>query len=255
MNPEKSPETAPVIAVAGGTGLVGRMVVDEVRRAGATPVVISRSAGVDLTTGAGLAAALAGADAVIDASNVTTMSAKRSIAFFDAATSHLLEAGARAGVRHHVALSIIGNDQVDMPYYLGKRRQEDLVRAGSVPWTILRAAQFHEFAGQMIDQSPPLLALAPRMPTQPVAAAEVAASLVAHALGTPYDAVQELAGPQPERMDLMVRSELRRRGTRRLVVPLPLVGAVGRQVAGGGLLPGTGATLGVQTFDEWLAGA
>ena len=119
-----------VIAVAGGTGLVGRMVVEEVRRAGATPVVVARSAGVDLTTGAGLDAALGGVDAVIDASNVETMSAKVSVGFFEAATTHLLAAGERAGVRHHVALSIVGCDRVDLPYYLGKRRQEELVSAG-----------------------------------------------------------------------------------------------------------------------------
>ena len=96
------------IAVAGGTGLVGSKVVAEVRRAGATPVVVARSAGIDLETGAGLEEALAGVDAVIDTSNVETMSAKRSIAFFETASRRLLEVGARAGVRHHVALSIVG---------------------------------------------------------------------------------------------------------------------------------------------------
>lgn len=131
------------IAVAGGTGLVGAMVVAEVRRTGATPVVIARSAGVDLTTGSGLAEALDGVDAVIDASNVDTLSAKRSVAFFEAATGRLLAAGEEAGVRHHVALSIVGCDRVDLPYYLGKRRQEALVAAGPVPWSVLRATQFH----------------------------------------------------------------------------------------------------------------
>ncbi|WP_278256394.1 SNF2-related protein [Nocardioides convexus] len=121
----RPPAMSTLIAVAGGTGLVGRLVVDEVRRAGATPVVVARSAGVDLTTGAGLDAALAGVDAVIDASNVETMSGPTSVAFFEAATGHLLAAGERAGVRHHVALSIVGCDRVDLPYYLGKRRQEE----------------------------------------------------------------------------------------------------------------------------------
>lgn len=243
------------IAVAGGTGLVGRVAVEEVRRAGATPVVVARSTGVDLTTGAGLDQALAGVDAVIDASNVETMSAKVSVGFFEAATRTLLAAGERAGVRHHVALSIVGCDVVDLPYYLGKRRQEELVTAGPVPWTILRATQFHEFAGQLVDRSPAPLALAPRMLSQPVAAAEVAALLVATALGAPQGATHDLGGPQPERMDRLVRAELRRRGTRRVVVPVPMVGTTGRQVRDGGLLPGPGATLGRQTFDEWAAGA
>lgn len=243
-----------LIAVAGGTGLVGRLVVEEVRRAGATPVVVARSAGVDLTTGAGLDAALDGVDAVVDASNVTTLGARRSVAFFEAATGHLLAAGERAGVRHHVALSIVGCDRVDLGYYRGKRRQEELVAAGPVPWTVLRATQFHEFAGQLVDRSPAPLAMAPRMLCQPIAAAEVAAALVATALGAPRGLAPDLGGPAPERMDRLVRRELRRRGAHRLVVPLPMAGAAGRQVRDGGLLPGPGATLGTQTFDAWARG-
>lgn len=239
------------IAVAGGTGLVGRLVVEEVRRVGATPVVVARSAGVDLTTGVGLDGALDGVDAVVDTSNVDTMRAAVSVAFFEAATRHLLEAGERAGVRHHVALSIVGCDVVDLPYYLGKRRQEELVAAGPVPWTIVRATQFHEFAGQLVDRSPRPFALAPRMLSQPVAAAEVAALLVATALGDAQHATRDLGGPRPERMDELVRAELRRRGQRRVVVPLPMAGASGRQVKAGGLLPGPDATLGRQTFAEW----
>ncbi|MDQ6524607.1 NAD(P)H-binding protein [Nocardioides sp. LHD-245] len=243
------------IAVAGGTGLVGRMVVDEVRRAGGTPVVIARSVGVDLVTGDGLAAALDGVDAVIDVSNVETMGAKRSIAFFEAATGHLLTAGAAAGVRHHVALSIVGCDRVDLPYYLGKRRQEELVAAGPLPWTVLRATQFHEFAGQVIDRSPRPLALGLRMRTQPIAAREVAVELVAAAVDRPAGLLPDLAGPRPEAMDAMVRRVLRARGSRRLVVPVPMVGRAGRQTKAGGLLPGAGATLGRETFDAWLARA
>lgn len=243
------------IAVAGGTGLVGRLVVDEVRRAGATPVVIARSAGVDLVTGAGLAAALDGVHAVVDTSNVDTMSARRSIAFFETATGHLLAAGAAAGVRHHVALSIVGCDRVDLPYYRGKRRQEELVAAGPVPWSVLRATQFHEFAEQLIFRSPRPLALAPRMRTQPVAAREVATELVATAVDRPQGLLPDLAGPRPEAMDVMVRRVLARRGGRRLVVPVPMVGRAGRQTKAGGLLPGADATLGVETFDEWLARA
>ncbi|GAA4094402.1 SDR family oxidoreductase [Nocardioides kongjuensis] len=241
------------LAVAGGTGLVGAMVVEEVRRIGATPVVVARSRGIDLTTGEGLAAALDGVEAVIDASNVDTMSAKRSIAFFEAATAHLLAAGAVAGVRHHVALSIVGCDRVDLPYYLGKRRQEELVAAGPVPWSVLRATQFHEFAGQLVERSPRPFAMAPRMRTQPVAAREVAAALVAAALGEPAGLLPDLAGPCPEDVGRMVRDVVRERGPRRLVVPVPMAGRTGRQVQDGGLLPGDGATLGTVTFDDWLA--
>lgn len=239
--------------MAGGTGLVGAMVVEEVRRTGATPVVIARSAGVDLTTGSRLAEALDGVDAVIDASNVETLSAKRSVAFFEAATGHLLAAGAAAGVRHHVALSIVGCDRVDVPYYLGKRRQEALVAAGPVPWSVLRATQFHEFAGQLVERSPRPFAMALRMRTQPVAAREVAAALVAAALGEPAGRLPDLGGPRPEDLARMVRDVVRARGSRRIVVPVPMAGRTGRQVGQGGLLPGAGATLGTMTFDDWLA--
>lgn len=240
------------IAVAGGTGLVGTLVVEEVRRAGATPVVVARSRGTDLTTGSGLAEALDGVDAVVDASNVDTLGAKRSIAFFEAATGHLLAAGAAAGVRHHVALSIVGCDRVDLPYYLGKRRQEELVAAGPVPWSVLRATQFHEFAGQLVERSPRPFALAPRMRTQPVAAREVATALVAAALGEPAGLLPDLGGPRVEDMGRMVRDVVRARGTRRLVVPVSMVGRAGRQVGEGGLLPGPDATLGSMTFADWL---
>lgn len=251
--PSRPPGMDTKIAVAGGTGMVGALVVEEVRRAGATPVVIARSRGIDLTTGEGLAAALEGVDAVVDASNVETLSGTRSVAFFEAATRHLLRLGAEAGVRHHVALSIVGCDRVDLPYYLGKRRQEELVAAGPVPWSVLRATQFHEFAGQVVQRSPRPLALAPRMPTQPVAAAEVAAALVAAALGRPGERLPDLGGPRPEDMARMVRAVVRARRTRRLVVPVPMTGRAGRQVKAGGLLPGPGATLGTETFDAWLA--
>jgi uncharacterized protein YbjT (DUF2867 family) len=240
------------VVVAGGTGMVGRLVVEALRAGGAEPVVVSRSAGVDLVTGVGLDAALEGADAVIDASNIETLSGKRSVAFFSSATSNLLAAGERAGVRHHVALSIVGCDRVDVPYYLGKRRQEELVEAGPVPWTVLRATQFHEFAAQTVDRSPGPLAMAPKMLSQPVAAREVAAALVDTALGEPRGRTADLGGPRQERMDDMVRRLVRRRGRRAVVLPVPLVGKAGRQVADGGLLPGDGATLGVETYEEWL---
>lgn len=232
--------------------MVGSRVVEEVRGAGVEPVVLARSAGVDLTTGVGLEAALEGVGVVIDTSNVSTMGARKSVRFFEAATGHLLAAGAAAGVRHHVALSIVGCDRVDLGYYLGKRRQEELVAAGPVPWTILRATQFHEFAGQLVDRSPAGLALAPRMATQPVAASEVAALVVACALGAPVGRAPDLGGPRPERMDRLVRQQVRARGSRRVVVPIPMAGRAGRQVRDGGLLPGPGATLGVETFEAWL---
>lgn len=166
------------VAVAGGTGLVGRHVVEELTAAGQEPVVLSRSHGVDLVTGAGLDAAMADVDAVIDVSNTTTTSGKKAIAFFDSAAHHLLDASERAAVGHYVLLSIVGIDRVGLGYYQGKLRQEDVVKNGRTPWTVLRATQFHEFAEQTLDRVPKPLAVVPRMRTQPVAAREVAQHLV-----------------------------------------------------------------------------
>ncbi|KAA1429439.1 NAD(P)H-binding protein [Nocardioides antri] len=241
------------MAVAGGTGALGRQVVDAVRRRDLTPRVIARSQGVDLTTGEGLDEALAGVDAVIDASNVVALRAKPAIAFFDAATGHLLAAGERAGVRHHVAVSIVGCDRVDLPYYLGKRRQEELVRSGPVPWTIVRATQFHEFAGQMLERSRGPVALVPDMLSQPVAARQMADHLVAVAVGEPLGLAPDVAGPEQHQIPDLARRLLGHRGKRTKVVAVPLPGKAGRQVADGGLLPGDGATILAQTYDEWLA--
>ncbi|GGX46249.1 SDR family oxidoreductase [Streptomyces fructofermentans] len=241
------------IAVAGGTGLVGRHVVRELATAGHEPVVLSRSRGVDLVTGSGLDAALAGADAVVDVSNVTTVGAKKSVSFFGSAGRNLLDAGARAGVRHHVALSIVGVDRVGLGYYRGKLRQEELLAAGPTPWTVLRATQFHEFVGQTVDQVPGPLAVVPRTRTRPIAAREVARHLVELVVAPPRGRAPELAGPREEQLVDLARDLLRARGSRRLLVPLTLPGAAGRAMRGDGLLPLESGPRGDQTFDAWLA--
>lgn len=141
------------IAVAGGTGTVGRHLTDLARSAGLEPVVIGRSTGIDLLTGAGLPAALAGVDAVIDVVNTPTLSAKASRRFFGTTTTTLLNAEADAGVRHHLALSIVNAATVSAGYYAGKALQEERVMRGAVPWTLLRATQFHEFAAQTLAEA------------------------------------------------------------------------------------------------------
>ncbi|NUT57281.1 MAG: NAD(P)H-binding protein, partial [Agromyces sp.] len=136
------------IAVAGGTGTVGRHAVEAARGRGHEVVVLTRSNGIDLVSGTGLDEALRGVDVVIDASNLVSTSAKKTSAFFTTVTRNLLAAEERAGVRHHVSLSIVGVDRAPYGYYAAKIAQERAVEAGAVPWTILRAMQFHEFAGQ-----------------------------------------------------------------------------------------------------------
>ena len=240
------------VAVAGGSGLVGRHVVAVLRGAGHEPVVLARSFGVDLTTGAGLDEALRGVGSVVDVSGVTTTSRRASVGFFTSSTRHLLDAGRRAGVAHHVALSIVGIDRVDLGYYAGKRAQEELVLSGSAPGTVLRATQFHEFAGQLLDRVRGPWAVLPRMRVQPVAAREVADALAELALTEPAGRVPDLAGPAEHELVDLARQLLRARGSGRRVLPVRLPGSAGRAMAGGALLPTGPGPRGRQRFDQWL---
>jgi uncharacterized protein YbjT (DUF2867 family) len=207
---------------------------------------------VDLVTGGGLDDALQGADAVIDVSNIATRNGRRATAFFESGTRKILAAEQRAGVRHHLLLSIIGVDRVNIGYYRAKRRQEDLVREGPVPWTILRTTQWHEFAAQLLADRP--LAIVPTMLSQPVAAQEVADELTRLAQSPPAG-MAELAGPREERVPDMVRRLAEARGRRTLVVTVPVPGALGRSLTGGALLPSGPGPRGTRTFDQWLEGA
>jgi uncharacterized protein YbjT (DUF2867 family) len=248
-------ETVMRVAVAGGTGVAGSRAVEALSRAGHEPVVVTRSAGVDLTQGMGLDAALDGVEAVVDASNVVTLDRRRSSQFFTTTTRHLLEAGARAGVRHHVVLSIVGIDRVDFGYYEGKRRQEQLVRDAEVPFTILRATQFHEFADQLLARTRGPVAFLPRMRVQPVAAADVGNRLAELAVGEPLGDAPELAGPEVHEVVEMARQVASRRGRPRRVLGVPVPGAAGRAMARGALLPMGETTLTTTTFAEWLSRA
>jgi uncharacterized protein YbjT (DUF2867 family) len=242
------------VAVAGGTGVVGRYVVAALTEAGHEPVVLARSAGVDLTTGRGLDEALVGVAAVVDVCNVATTKRSAAAAFFSATTTKLLAAGQRAGVAHHVVLSIVGIDRVKFGYYEGKQRQEELVLDGPVPASVLRATQFHEFAGQILDRSRGPVAVIPKMRVQPIAATEVADALVALALASPVGMAAELAGPQPEDLPDLARQVVRARGQRRRVLSVRLPGAAGRAMVEGGLLPTEPGRRRGQTFAQWLAG-
>lgn len=242
------------VAVAGGTGAVGTHVVAVLAERGHEPVVLTRHRGVDVTTGAGLPAALAGADALVDVVSVATLAGRTSERFFRASTTHLLRAAAAAGVPHVVALSIVGIDASPGGYYAGKVVQEQLIEAGPVPWTILRATQFHEFAAQVAARARvgPVVAV-PDMRTQPVAAREVAERLAELVEAGPAARVPDLAGPRAERLGDLVRAYLRATGSRAAVLPLALPGRTWSGRRAGVLLPGPGAVLGRQPFDAWLA--
>ena len=239
------------IAVAGGTGVAGRWTVEALRAAGHEAIVISRSAGVNLVTGAGLESALAGVDAVIDATNVKSSGKRASSEFFEATARTLMRTAAAAGVRHIVALSIIGLDRVPYGYYQGKLRQEQVLHESPVPVSVLRAAQFHEFAGQYLATMPGPVVVVPRWVAQPVAAREVGAALATIAVGSPV-AMSELAGPREEIMADMIRQVVHARGDKRLVVSVRLPGATGKAMAEGGGLPDKPGLRGTQTFADWM---
>ena len=243
------------IAVAGATGVVGAHVVEEARRRGHDVVPMARSLGVDVAVGDGLDEALAGVEVVIDVLS-TTEGGDKARAFFEGTTTNLLRAEERVGVGHHLALSIVGIDGVPFGYYEAKVRQEELVEAGPVPWTILRATQFHEFAGQLLDRmGTRVVAPVPRMLSQPIAAVEVAAALVDRAEAGPGGRVPELAGPEKRQMGELMRKTVRARGGGVFVLPVPVPGAFGRAMRDGTLIPKTDGPRGTLTFESWIAGS
>ncbi|MBA2472527.1 MAG: SDR family oxidoreductase [Pseudonocardiales bacterium] len=244
------------VAVIGGTGLVGRHTTKALRDAGHDVVVVARSTGVDLATGAGLDAELAGITAVIDVTNTAVPDAEAARELFGTTTGNLLAAEQRAGVGHHVVLSIVSVDRIaGNAHYAGKRRQEELVAGGPIPATILRATQFHEFAAMVVDWTqrgdvatvPPLL-------LQPVAASDVGQVLAEIATGPPQGRARDLAGPETQDLVDMARRTLAARGRSVRLAPSWRGGLFSVDMAGEVLLPGPDAQLAPTTFDTWLAG-
>jgi uncharacterized protein YbjT (DUF2867 family) len=241
------------IAIAGGTGTVGRHVTRTARERGHEVSLLTRRDGVDVLRGTGIDTALAGADVVIDVLNATTLSTAKAVAFFETATRHLLDAARRAGLAHHVALSIVGIDAIDTSYYAGKLAQERLISASSLPHTIARTAQFHEFAEQIAAQTTlGPVTLAPRTLLRPVAAREVGEHLVRLAEGSPRGRARDLVGPRDESLADLVRRMYARDGVRRAVLDVRAPGAYGRGLASGSLRGGVERELARITFDEWL---
>lgn len=246
------------VAVVGGTGTLGAPVVRELLARGAEVRVLSRNVAqvpagathhrVDLTSGDGLAQALAGVDAVVDAANAT----KGAEEVLVAGTRRLLEAEAAAGVGHHVAISIIGIEEVPMSYYRVKLAQEERVESGPVPFSILRASQFP----QLLDQTFAAAARFGIRPTgvakvQPVSPEVVAARLAEAALGPPAGRLPDLAGPRIQTLSELSRAWATARGKHRLPLRIPAWGKMGKALAAGGLCDPDAATPG-EDFEEWL---
>ena len=242
------------VAVVGASGQIGSRAVTALERGGHDAVPISRSTGVDVRSGAGLVEALAGADAVIDVTNTRSQDVAEIVDFFGAASRNLLAAEQRAGVRHHVLLSIVGLDNGQrVPHYAGKREQERLVTAGPIPWSIVRATQFHELAARAasLAESDGVATIAPLL-VQPIAPTDVADILADVATGDPLNAKLEVAGPETQDFVDMARRTLAARGQHIKLVPT-WRGMFDTSMAGEVLLPGPDARIAPTTFDDWLA--
>jgi uncharacterized protein YbjT (DUF2867 family) len=253
------------IAVAGATGRVGHHAVDVLEAEGHDVVAISRSRGVDVVTGNGLAEALAGVDSVIDAATAAAPDQEAATEFFTAAARNLHEAGQRAGVRQIVVVSIIGTDRFTAGYGAAKVAHERALLEGPIPVHVLRAAQFHEFVAQLLDWGRQgEVSYVPTMRTQLVAARTVAQALADLATGPDASAarggsgtpISEIAGPREESLVDMARLLAARRGDPVRIEGVSDPADPDRDVAeSGGLLPGPDATLAGPTFEEWLDSA
>src|SRR6187401_1598346 len=199
------------IVVIGGSGLIGKKVVTNLRQHGHEVVAASPSSGVNTVTGEGLAQALAGAQVVVDVANAPSWEDNAVLAFFETSGRNLLAAEAAAGIGHHVALSVVGTDRLlASGYFRAKMAQENLIKASPIPYTIVRATQFFEFVGDIAQSAtegqtvrlPPVL-------MRPVASDDVAAAMADAALAPPLNGTIEVAGPEPIGIDDAVRKYLR----------------------------------------------
>ncbi|MFI1386147.1 SDR family oxidoreductase [Embleya sp. NPDC020886] len=241
------------IAIAGATGNIGALTATALAKCGHDVVRISRSLGVNLSTGDGLDDALTGVDAVVDATNAPVTDRAGTVAYFGTTTRNLLAAEQRARVRHHVLLSIAGVGRNEgNAHHFGKREQERLVAAGPVPWTIVPATQFHDFAATVTSwtEHDGVAEVAPLL-VQPIAPADVADVLAEIAVGEPRGRYVDVAGPEPQDLVDMARRTNEARG--RTVRLVPTWSSVfDTSMAGDVLLPGEGARIAPTTFDQWL---
>jgi uncharacterized protein YbjT (DUF2867 family) len=243
------------MAIAGGTGTVGTYVVEAARAAGHQTTVLSRTTGVDVFRGTGMSGALADVDVLVDTLNPGSVRRAAAESFFTTTSTQLQAAAGRAGVKHVVMLSILGLEQVPgYGYFQAKLSQERTVAAGPVPATILRAAQFYEFAGQMVRltrRGP--VALVPKMRSQPIAARSVAEHLVRLAEARPGGR-HELAGPEVQEIPELARRLVAARGERVHVIGFAMPGQVGRQLRSDAMLAGPGTAIDGPSFTTWLTG-
>jgi len=242
------------IVVIGGTGLIGSKTVAILRQGGHEVVAASPKSGINTITGEGLKEAMAGAQVVIDLANSPSFEDKAVLEFFETSGRNLLAAEAAAGVRHHVALSIVGTDRTpDNGYFRAKVAQEKLIEASNIPYTIVRATQFLEFLGTIAATSADgnLVRLSPGL-FQPIAADDVAAIIADVALAAPRSGIVEIAGPERAPFNEIIARYLKAVGDPREVVSDPEARYWGGRVEERSLVPLGEARLGRIGFDEWF---
>ncbi|GHA65363.1 LysR family transcriptional regulator [Streptomyces canarius] len=240
------------MAVIGGTGLIGSQVVRNLKAAGHEAVPHSHSTGVDVISGQGLDAAVAGADVVVNTTNSPTFDAA-SLAFFQTSMDNLLAAARKGGVGHIVILSIVGVDQVpELDYYRAKVLQEDILAAGGVPYSIVRATQFMEFMDDVLSWTTDGDTVRlPATPIQPIAARDVADAVAEVAVGAPLNGIRNIAGPEVFTLDELGRTTLSRKGDNRGVVTDPTAGMFA--VVKGDVLTDPQARLAPTRYEDWLS--
>jgi uncharacterized protein YbjT (DUF2867 family) len=243
------------IIVIGGSGLIGSKVVTKLRESGFEAVAAAPNSGVNTITGDGLAEALTGASMVVDVSNSPSFEDAAVLAFFETSTRNLLAAEAVAGVRHHVALSVVGTERLtESGYFRAKIAQEKLIKGNVIPYSIVHATQFFEFLKSIADAATDgdTVRLAPVL-IQPMAADDVATVVASVAVEAPVNGIIEVAGPEQFRLDELVRRYLCARDDPRSVIADPRARYFGAELDDQMLVPGGGARLAPTRFEDWLS--
>jgi uncharacterized protein YbjT (DUF2867 family) len=243
------------LVVIGGTGLIGSKVVTCLKEEDHDAVAASPDSGVNTLTGQGLPEVLEGASGVIDVSNSPSFADEAVMEFFTTSTRNLLAAEAEAGVRHHVALSVVGSERLSESGYLrAKNAQEKLIRDSTIPYSIVHATQFFEFAKRIADDATDGDTVRlPHVLLQPMAADDVAAAVCEISQREPADGVIEIAGPEELHFDEFIQQGLMAKGDQRTVVADPKAAYFGAQLQERSLLPTNAAHLGKIRFSDWLA--
>jgi uncharacterized protein YbjT (DUF2867 family) len=243
------------LVIIGGTGLIGSKLVVNLRAQGQEAVPASPDTGVNTLTGVGLTSVLQGASVVVDVSNSPSFAERAVMDFFTTSTRNILAHAAAAGVKHYVALSVVGTERIsDSPYLRAKNAQETLIKSGGIPFTIVHATQFFEFVTRIADEA--TIGTTVRLPPvliQPMAADDVAKAVGRVAVGAPVNGTVEVAGPDQFRFDDLIRQGLGARNDPRDVVLDPHARYFGAELGERSLIPGDSARLGEVHFQDWLS--